>query len=294
MSAETDREIALEYHTVATNGIALHVVQAGPRDGPLVILLHGFPEFWYGWRAQIEGLARSGFHVWAPDQRGYDLSDKPKGIGAYRIDALADDIVGLLDAAGRERAYVAGHDWGAGVAWWLGIKHADRLKKLAILNVPHPTVLLHHLRSSPAQLRKSWYMFFFQIPGLPERIIRAKDWSFGVRSLMGSSHPGTFTPDDLERYRAAWSQHGAMTSMINWYRAAFRRRPKLPADPRVHVPTLVIWGAQDRFLDAAMAQPSVDLCDDGRLVMIPEATHWVQHEAAERVTDLLAAHFTEG
>jgi pimeloyl-ACP methyl ester carboxylesterase len=294
MSTEIDQEIALEHHTVATNGIALHVVQAGPRDGPLVVLLHGFPEFWYGWRAQIVGLARRGFRVWAPDQRGYALSDKPRGIGAYRIDALADDIVGLLDAAGRERACVAGHDWGAGVAWWLGLKHPDRLKKLGILNVPHPTVLLRHLLSSPAQARKSWYMFFFQIPGLPERIIRANDWSFGVRSLVGSSLPGTFSPDDLNRYRAAWSHQGAMTGMVNWYRAAFQRRPTLPKDTRVHVPTLVIWGAKDRFLDAAMAQPSADLCDAGRLVMVLDATHWVQHEAAERVTALLAEHFAEG
>lgn len=291
MAATTERDSELEHHMVATNGIRLHVVQAGPAEGPLVILLHGFPEFWYGWYAQIAGLARRGFRVWVPDQRGYNLSDKPRGIGAYQVDRLAADIVGLIDAAGRECAYVAGHDWGAGVAWWLGLQHPDRLLKLGILNVPHPTVLLRHLLSSPAQVHKSWYMLFLQIPGLPERLISANDGAFGVRSLVGSSHPGTFTPADLVQYRAAWAQPGALTAMINWYRAAFQRRPKLPADPRVHVPTLVIWGAQDRFLDAAMAQPSADLCDDGRLVMLPDASHWVQHEAAEHVTDLLADHF---
>lgn len=145
-----------------SSGVALHVAQAGPQDGPVVILLHGFPEFWYGWREQILALAAAGFRVWAPDQRGYNLSEKPRGVRNYRLDALARDIVGLMDAAGVERACVVGHDWGAAVAWWLGINYPNRLAKLAILNVPHPAVFLPFLRSHPGQMLKSWYMLFFQ------------------------------------------------------------------------------------------------------------------------------------
>ena len=291
MALDVNREVELEHHMVATNGIQLHVVQAGPVAGPLVILLHGFPEFWYGWRRQIVDLAAQGFRVWAPDQRGYDRSDRPHAIGAYRVDTLAQDVVGLIDAAGRTKAYVAGHDWGAMVAWWLALRHPDRLHTAAMLNVPHPQVMRQHIFSSFSQLRKSWYIFFFQLPVLPEALIRRDDWAFGARSLRGSSRPGTFTDGDLVEYRQAWSQPGAMTGMINWYRAFARRPPRKLADPIVRVPTLVIWGAQDRFLDAVMAPASVNLCEQGRLVMIPDATHWVQHEEPARVSALLAEHF---
>jgi pimeloyl-ACP methyl ester carboxylesterase len=123
---------------VETNGITLHTVQAGPADGPLVILLHGFPEFWYGWHEQIRPLAEAGFRVVVPDQRGYNLSDKPDGVERYRIDELSRDVVGLIDAAGREQAAVVGHDWGAAVAWWTALHHADRVSKLVAVNVPHP------------------------------------------------------------------------------------------------------------------------------------------------------------
>ena len=282
---------ALEHHTVATNGVHLHVVQAGPVDGPLVILLHGFPEFWYGWHQHIVPFAEAGYRVWVPDQRGYNLSDKPKGIAAYQVDQLARDVVGLIDAAGRDKAFLVGHDWGAAVAWWTALQHPARVQKLAVANVPHPAVLVRHLRSSFGQLRKSWYIFFFQIPRVPERIIRRDNWAFGVRSLLGSSRKGTFTDADIALYRAAWAQPGAMTGMVNWYRAAVQHQPKLGGKLRITVPTLVIWGALDRFLDAAMAQPSVDLCDDGRLVMFPDATHWVQHEEATKVNALLQDFF---
>jgi epoxide hydrolase 4 len=291
MVAEVNREVELEHHTVATNGIHLHVVQAGPPDGPLVILLHGFPEFWYGWQRQITDLAARGFRVWAPDQRGYNLSDRPQAIGAYRLNTLAQDIVGLIDAAGREKAYVAGHDWGAEVAWWLALEHADRLHRVAMLNVPHPTVMRQHVFSSLSQLRKSWYIFFFQLSWLPEAAIRRDDWSAGARALRGSSRRGTFTDADLAEYRRAWSQPGALTGMLNWYRAIARRPPPRLTDPYVHIPTLVIWGAQDMALDVMMASASVNYCEQGRLVLIPDATHWVQHEEPERVSALLAEHF---
>lgn len=277
----------IEHRYVETNSVRLHVVQAGPQDGPVAILLHGFPEFWYGWRHQIGPLAQAGFRVWAPDQRGYNLSDKPKGIAAYQLDELSKDVLGLITAAGRKKVFLVGHDWGAAVAWWVAIHYPQRLEKLCILNVPHPAVMSRMLRRSPAQLRKSWYIFFFQIPALPEAILRANDWERAVEMLTRSSKPGTFIKTDLEQYRRAWWQKGAMTSMINWYRALMRFQPSPPADLRVHVPTLMLWGVNDIALGREMAAPSIELCDDGRLVFFETATHWVQHDEAAHVNRLL-------
>ena len=279
--------IQLTQAYIKTNGIILHVVQAGPVDGPLVLLLHGFPEYWRGWCNQIDALAAAGYWVWAPDQRGYNLSDKPQGIAAYNLDELAADAVGLIDAAGRETAVLVGHDWGAAVAWWTANKYPQRLRKLVILNVPHHAVMSRHLRQNKAQKRKSWYMFFFQLPWLPEAMIRAGNWWGGVRSLQASSRPGAFSAADLDGYRQAWSQPGALTAMLNWYRAMFRARPQPVASPKITVPTRLIWGAQDKFLGREMAQPSIELCANGRLHFIEEASHWVQHEEPEQVNKLL-------
>ncbi|UCF61773.1 MAG: alpha/beta hydrolase, partial [Anaerolineaceae bacterium] len=238
----------MEHQQVTTNGINLHVVQDGPSTGRLVILLHGFPEFWYGWRHQIPQLASAGYRVWAPDQRGYNLSDKPDGIAAYTLDELGADVVGLIDAAGQETAIIVGHDWGAAVAWWVAAKYPSRLARMVIINVPHGAVLTKHLRSNIAQIRKSWYMFFFQIPSLPEFLIRLQNWNMLVQALNNSSHPGTFTNSDLDRYRQAWSQPKALTSMLNWYRSVMQKPPTPPDNLRITVPTLLIWGVRDKFL----------------------------------------------
>ena len=230
-------ELTPRHRTIATNGVHLHVVEAGPESGPLLILLHGFPEFWYGWRRQIEPLAAAGFHVLVPDQRGYNLSDKPESISAYNIDTLARDIVGLIDEAGAAKAYVVGHDWGGAVGWWLGVKHPERLEKLALLNIPHPVVMKQTVRKDPVQRKKSSYIFFFQLPWLPERSFRKNNFARGVQSLQGSSRPGTFSDADLALYREAWSQPGEVRSMIHWYRASLRvpaGAPRLPPRPRAH------------------------------------------------------------
>jgi pimeloyl-ACP methyl ester carboxylesterase len=277
----------MDYQYVKTNGIRLNVAQAGPINGEMVILLHGFPEFSFGWRWQIQYLAAAGYRVWAPDQRGYNLSDKPDGIAAYNIDALAADVVGLIDAAGQQQVVLVGHDWGAAVAWWVAAKYPDRLSKLVIMNVPHGSVMKQTLKKNFSQLRKSWYMFFFQLPWLPERLAQRQDWKMVVESLIKTSRPGTFTDSDLIQYRLAWSQPKAYQSMVNWYRAMFQKPPGLLESSRNTVPTLLIWGAQDNFLTREMAQPSIDLCDDGRLVFIEEASHWLHHEDPDRVNELI-------
>ena len=288
-TANTADDLPGESVAVDTNGISLHTRQAGPEDGPLVVLLHGFPEFWYGWHRQIKPLADAGYRVIVPDQRGYNRSDKPDGVDSYRIETLAADVVGLLDAADRETAAVAGHDWGAAVAWWLALSYPERIESLTAVNVPHPTVMETTLRNSLSQLRKSWYMFAFQLPALPEAISTVNNCRVLRRGLTNSSRPGTFSATDLERYRAAWQQPDALTAMINWYRAMGRYRPQPPRQ-QVSVPTLVMWGQQDEFLASTMADESLDYCDDAELVSFPSATHWVLHEEPEETADALLAH----
>jgi len=279
--------MAYEERFLETNGVRLHTILAGPETGPLVVLLHGFPEFWFGWRRQIDALAAAGYRVAAPDQRGYNTSDKPQGISAYGIDELASDAVGLFAALGRERGTLVGHDWGAAVTWWAALRYPERIEKIAILNVPHPLVMRAQMKKNFRQLMRSWYMFFFQLPKLPEAMLSFGTFSRTAASLKKSSRPGTFTEEDLVRYIAAWSEPGAPTGMINWYRALMRVQPARLVSPRVKIPTLMIWGAQDRFLGRELAQPSIDMCDQGRLEFIEEATHWVQHEEPERVNRLL-------
>jgi pimeloyl-ACP methyl ester carboxylesterase len=268
-----------------TNGVELHVVQSGPVDGPLVILLHGFPEFWYGWRKQIPALANAGFRVWAPDQRGYNTSSKPPRIRDYRLDKLADDIAGLTEASGRRRAIVVGHDWGGAVAWWLAASYPELVERLVILNVPHPQVMQQMLRTDPRQLLRSWYMFFIQVPWLPETLMRRANWRGMVQGLQSSSRPGTFSESEFELYRGAWSQPGAMRSMLNWYRAAFQCPPPPPRNERIIPPTLILWGTQDKFIRQEAALPSVDRCDLGELIFYNNATHWLQLEESVDVND---------
>jgi pimeloyl-ACP methyl ester carboxylesterase len=279
---------------ILTNGVHLHIVEAGPQDGPLVILLHGFPEFWYGWRRQIPALAEAGFHVCAPDQRGYNTSDKPLGLEAFRLDVLAQDVLGLIDALGSDTAAVVGHDWGAAVAWAVALFQTESIQRLAILNVPHPAVMRRTLRRSLRQLFKSWYIAFFQLPGIAEWLLQAHNWRLACGAMQGSSRDGTFSDQDLEAYRRAWSQPGAIRAMLHWYRALVRRPPVLPEDPRIHVPTLMVWGTRDVALSREMAQPSIDLCDRGRLVFFESASHWVQHEEHEQVNGLLCSFLSGG
>ena len=267
------------------NGVRLHYVEAG--EGPLVVLLHGFPEFWYSWRHQIPAIADAGYHVVAPDMRGYNRSEKPAGWRAYDAEHLAGDIAALIRHFGVEKAHVVGHDWGAAVAYLTAMEHPDVVERLAILNVPHPARMLAAFRTV-RQLRKSWYMFFFQIPFLPERLLARGGFSFAKRSLRADS-PGSFSDADIERYVEAWSQPGALTGMINYYRAALRQSPRKALERLnpISCPVLVIWGERDRYLGRELAQPDPKWVPNVRVERLSEATHWVQHDAPERVNELL-------
>jgi pimeloyl-ACP methyl ester carboxylesterase len=271
-------------------GVDLHAVAAGPKDGAVVVLLHGFPEFWYGWRRQIEPLAAAGFRMIVPDQRGYNLSSKPSGVAAYALSELVSDVIAIADQLGQGKIFLAGHDWGAAVAWSAALLHPQRIAKLAVLNVPHPSVMRKFLSTRPRQLLRSWYMLFFQLPWLPEAIFSAFNYRVGARSLFHSSRPGTLSAEDLAQYRAAWSQPGALTGMINWYRALFRIRARFP-DKTVHVPTRILWGERDAFLLAEMAHESLRYCTNAELFTFTNATHWLQHEESARVSELLIDFF---
>jgi pimeloyl-ACP methyl ester carboxylesterase len=278
--------------TFSSGKAVLQAVAAGPDDGIPLLLLHGFPEFWYGWRWQIDALAQAGFYVVAPNQRGYDTSDRPQAISDYAMPHLVSDVLAIADQAGWKRFCLAGHDWGAAVAWTVALRHPDRVSRLAILNVPHPAVMLRHVKTSPAQMLRSWYILFFQLPWLPERILGTGNFRLLASSLVRTSRRGTFSPEDLERYRKAWAQPGALRAMINWYRAAARYRPKI-TDPTVRVPTKILWGVRDQFLCFRMAEESLQFCQQGELVRFDDCTHWIQHEAPERVNRSMIEFFRQ-
>lgn len=284
----------LEFRLFHINGIALHVVLAGPSRGKPLLFLHGFPEFWFAWRHQIDHFVSSGYRVIIPDQRGYNLSDKPAGIASYSIELLAKDVVGVLESVTDSKAFVVGHDWGAGVAWYLAARYSERVSRVVILSGPHPRVFIKNLIINPTQLRKSLYSLFFQLPRLPERILRRRDWAALVRALRDTSPPGVFSDRDLEQYKKSWARKDALTAMLNWYRAAILHPSKFALDSktsRVRVPALVIWGRNDQFLDQALARESLVYCDDGHLEIFETATHWVQHEEPPQVNTLLSQFF---
>lgn len=281
---------SLETLAFQNGEISLHAVAAGPKDGAVVVLLHGFPEFWYGWRKLIEPLAAAGFRVVVPDQRGYNLSSKPSGIAAYALTELVSDVIAIADQLGRQKILLVGHDWGAAVAWSAALLHPQRVAKLVVLNVPHPSVMRKFMKTHLRQVLRSWYIFFFQLPWLPETLFSAFHFRVGSRTLLRSSRPGTFSAEDLAQYRAAWSQPGALTGMIHWYRALFRHRTKFP-DRTVRVPTRILWGERDAFLVSEMAHDSLRYCADAELYTFANASHWLQHEEPARVSELLVEFF---
>lgn len=276
---------------IETNGIKLHVMQAGDPNGEPVILLHGFPEFWYGWERQIAPLVEAGYRVIVPDQRGYNLSDKPEGVNSYRVTELVADVIGLIDALGYDKVRLGAHDWGAVVAWYVALWYPERLSQLVIANVPHPHVYQKFIRTNPAQMFKSWYIGFFQVPGLSEGILSAGN--FGAFSQLMREQAG-MDEATLDVYREAWGQPGALTAMINWYRGLVRNPPQDNTDGRVTVPTLMVWGMDDVALTYEMAEPSIEMCDAGKLVLFKNTSHFVQHQKAERVAALMIDFFENG
>ena len=274
------------------DGIGLSVLEAGPAEGPPTILLHGFPEDALSWRTQIDRLAGAGLRILAPDQRGYGASDRLKEIRAYTLDRLSADILALADGFGVRRFHLVGHDWGGVVAWWLATHEPERIERLVILNAPHPGAMGAYLRRSPLQMLRSSYILTFQPPGLPEATLGAAGFSILKRVLDRSSRPGAFSRAEMARLAAAWGAPGAMTAMLNWYRA-LRFAPILRDMPRVQAPTLILWGSRDAFLQPGLAAAAAAMCGRARLIRLEEAGHWLQHEEPERVATLIRDFLAE-
>lgn len=282
------------------NGIRLHYAESGSGDN-LVILLHGFPEFWYSWRHQLKALGDN-YHVVAPDLRGYNLSDKPTRVADYRVEAMVEDTVGLIRHFGASQAVLVAHDWGAGVAWAVAQRYPELISKLVCLQVPPAAVWRANM--SLRQLLRSWYMFFFQLPRIPE-------WAIGRNDLAAIDHTflenvgrkGSFTNEDVAKYKEALRQPGALTAAINYYRANVWRLMSPPAiassldakghavrDGRIRVPTLFIFGERDfAILPATMHGWEKQIDAPYRELRIPDSGHWVQNEAPEEVNAALLA-----
>jgi pimeloyl-ACP methyl ester carboxylesterase len=279
----------LRHGTAALSEVRLHFVEAG--EGPLVVLLHGFPDFWYGWRHQISALARAGFRVVAPDLRGYNLSSRPEEIHAYGLRRLVADVQELIAERGEQTAAVAGHDWGGVVAWGVAAFHPEVVRRLAILNVPHPRRMYEGLRTWQ-QLRRSWYIVMFQLPRMPERQLAAGGFRQLRRAIELDAPPGALEPGDLERYLEAWRRPGALTAMVNYYRAAGRALGRRL--PPIDTPTVVIWGERDRYLGAELAEPHRrDVPGLREVVRLPDSSHWVMRDEPERISALLSEFFAE-
>jgi pimeloyl-ACP methyl ester carboxylesterase len=271
---------------MTVNGIRLHVVEAG--SGPPVVLLHGFPEFWYSWRHQLPALADAGYRAVAPDLRGYNLSDKPPGVRSYRPGELVADVAALIEQLGAGPAVVVGHDWGGVIAWLLFMRRPDLVRGIVVMNAPHPATFMRELPHA-RQLLRSWYMFFFQLPWLPEAVLQFQRFGMVRNTLRWQPvHRDAFTPDDTERYRQALAQPGALTAAINYYRAAFRYRREGERSFRpVRGPALVIWGERDAYLSPHVLDGLAAWAPDARLARLPDASHWVQNDASDEVNRLL-------
>jgi len=279
---------------LGANHQSFMVDEAGEGDS-VALLLHGFPESRFSWRCQIPLLADLGWHVIAPDLRGYGQSSRPAARADYEIGHLVEDAAALFEVVGAKRRLLIGHDWGAGIAWAFALDRRLPLDGLVIMNVPHPAVLARVMRTSWRQPLRSWYMAFFQLPALPEAMLTANGARAIGRAFTGMAiDKSRFPPDVTDVYRGNALIPGAMTAMINYYRANTRmlgRWGKTP--PPIEVPTLMIWGEADTALGIENTQGYEGLVRDFTLRRLPGVSHWVQQEAPERVNAILAAWLAE-
>jgi pimeloyl-ACP methyl ester carboxylesterase len=278
---------------VRASGLRLHVASCEPEapDGRLALLLHGFPECWFSWRAQLPLLAQLGYRAWAPDLRGYGDSDRPPRVADYAIERLLDDVSGLVAASGARETLLVGHDWGGVIAWYFAMRRPSEIARLCIMNLPHPACMERALRGR--QLLRSWYALFFQLPWLPERLLGAGDYRAIRRAFTGMAvDPGRFPPEVLQVYRDNAARPGALTAMLNYYRALLRggsRRQRALGYPRIETPTLMIWGEEDAALGIETTRGTERHVADLVLRRLPGVSHWVQQEAPEAVNAMLEA-----
>ena len=271
--------------------IKLHYVTQG--EGPLMLMLHGFPEFWYSWRHQIPEFAQD-HHVVALDLRGYNDSDKPQGVSSYQMKLLVNDVVKVIQALGYEKCILVGHDWGAVISWFVAENYPQMIEKLIIMNVPHPAKFVEGLKTI-RQLLRSWYMLFFQIPRLPEWLISRNNFDLVGKAFSGTAIDKTaFTEEDLAAYREAAAKPGAITAMINYYRNMFSGlRGSEQSWSVLPMPTLMIWGEDDTALGKELTYGTDDYVEQFTLHYIPNCSHWVQQEQPKKVNQYMREFLDE-
>ena len=275
---------------IEANGLTFQCVVEG--EGELVVLLHGFPQFSYAWRHQIGPLAKR-FKLVAPDLRGYGESSRPVGVEHYAMHHLVDDIVGIIKALGYEKAHIVGHDWGGAIAWRLAQEHPEVVNKLVVLNAPFPQIFFKALRGKWSQMRKSWYIFFFQIPGLPEALFKWRSKQIVKKVLQQTgAKPGTFSKEDLQKYTEMIERPGAFKGALSYYRAALKGKPP-SGEGKVTVPTLLIWGEKDQALgkDLTLGMEKY-FTSSFKIEYLPNASHWVMEDEPEKVTALILSFLT--
>lgn len=286
---------AIKHEFGDVNGVRLHYATTG--SGKLILFAHGFPEFWYAWKSQLAEFGRD-YKAVALDMRGYNLSSKPADVDQYEVPVVVEDFRALAEKLGYKKFILVGHDWGGGISWAFAIRHPEYLEKLVIINAPHPGVFVRELRDNPLQQKASAYMHRFRAPGA-EEVLSANQYAALVHVVMGEGKNGRFSEQDKRAYIEAWSQPGALTGGLNYYRAA-RIGPPSPggdkstgtfaagqADLVVHVPTLVIWGEQDSYLLTGNLDGLSEYVPDLTVRRVPDATHWVVHEKPALVNALI-------
>jgi len=286
---------AIGHEFVQANGLRFHVATCGEGER-LALCLHGFPECWYSWRYQLPVLAQLGYRVWAPDLRGYGQTDRPRRREDYALERLLDDVAGLIDASGARSTILVGHDWGAVIAWYFAIRRVRPLDRLVIMNVPHPGVMERWIRT-PRQLLRSWYVLFFQLPRLPEQLLRARGYR-AIRDafLNMAIDKSRFSESDLQVYCDSAAKPGALTAMVNYYRALVAgggsARQRALGYPIIDTPTLVIWGERDVALGKETTYGLEPFVNALTVRYLPNVSHWVQQEAPETVNAMLEAWLT--
>jgi len=287
----------IEIQTIAHQHIQLETRVAGPAEGAVVILLHGFPECWHIWQQQLHYLSDKGYRVYAPNLRGYGLSSKPSQLADYELGELVLDIEAIRQHSGVEKIHLVGHDWGGALAWHYAQQFAERTQSLSILNCPHPLAFIQCIKRQPFQLLKSWYMFFFQLPCLPERLLALHDHFF-LKTIIQRTSASSYSASMMNHLATHWQQAGALTAMINYYRANFRlifskERPlaKGLSNAKIACPAQILWGEKDTFLCKELAEKSLTFTTNATLITYPNATHWLAVDEPDAINQQLLKLF---
>lgn len=283
--ADNELESAFQHQFITTNQVRLHYVTQG--EGPLMLMLHGFPEFWYSWHHQIPVFAQD-YKVVALDMRGYNDSDKPQDVSAYRMVELIKDVKGVIQGLGYDQCILVAHDWGGAIAWQFAYAHPEMLHKLIIMNLPHPAKFQEALLSNPQQMLRSWYIGFFQVPMLPELMFQANDYR-GIASMFAerATNKSAFSPADLEAYKDAAAKRGALTAMINYYRSNLDMLLQPKDWGILDVPTLLLWGEDDFALGKELTYGTKDYVRNLELHYLSQCSHWIQQEQPELVNQYM-------